>query len=159
MVEEGSVVTSKQAMLQTLGARPRCRIVMEVGTHSSWISRLLSRLGYEVFVANARRVQLISKSSSKDDRMDARTLARLARLDPQLLPIRHRSEGAQQDLMVIRVRAALVEARTSLVNAARGLAKSVGERLPTCDADTLVPAKLAVFRRACSRPYGRCWSR
>ena len=82
-------------------------------------------------MAHARQVQLISKSSSKDDRMDGRTLARLARVDPQLLrPIRHRSEEAQQDLMMIRVRAALVEARTSLVNAARGLAKSVSDGRP-----------------------------
>ena len=46
--------------------------------------------------------------------MDAQMLARLARVDPQLLrPIRHRSEKAQADLMMIRVRAALVETRTS----------------------------------------------
>ena len=62
--------------------------------------------------------------------MDAQTLARLARVDPDLLkPIRHRSEAAPQHLMIIRVRAALVELRTSAVNTARGLAKSVGERL------------------------------
>jgi hypothetical protein len=30
-------------------------------------------------------VQLITKSSRKDDRHDARTLARLARIDPELL--------------------------------------------------------------------------
>jgi transposase len=35
-------------------------------------------------------------------------------------------------LMVIRVRAGLVEARSKLVNMARGLSKSVGERLPSC---------------------------
>jgi transposase len=35
------------------------------------------------------------------------------------------------------VRAALVDARTSLVNAARGFAKAAGERLPACDADSL----------------------
>ncbi|HME08422.1 MAG TPA: IS110 family transposase [Bryobacteraceae bacterium] len=143
-VVEESVATNQKAMLGTFGARPRCRIAMEVGTHSPWVSRLLSRLGYEVIVANARQVQLISKSSRKDDRLDARTLARLARANPQLLrPIRHRCEEAQQDLLVIRVRAALVDARTSLVNSARGLAKSVGERLPTCDADNLGPAKLS----------------
>src|SRR5262245_37502457 len=39
------------------------------------------------------------------------------------------------DLMVIRARAALVVARTSLVNTVRGLAKSVGERLPKVDAE------------------------
>jgi transposase len=34
--------------------------------------------------------------------------------------------------MVIRARAALVDARTMLVNSARGLTKSFGERLPSC---------------------------
>ena len=99
---------------------------------------MLSSFGHHVIVANARQVQLISASSRKDDRLDAEMLARLARVDPELLrPIHHRGEKAQQDLMAIRVRAALVEARTSLVNAARGLAKSMGERLPSCDADSL----------------------
>jgi transposase len=102
------------------------------------VSRLLSGFGHEVIVANARQVKLISQSTRKDDKLDARTLARLARIDPELLwPIRHRSEQAQIDLMQIRVRAGLVEARTSLVNAARGLAKALGERLPKCDSDSL----------------------
>jgi transposase len=138
VVREGSVSTTKKGMAQTFSALPRCRIAVEVGTHSPWVSRLLQGLGHEVIVANARQVQLISHSSRKNDRLDAQMLARLARVDPQLLrPIRHRSEQAQMHLMVLRVRAALVEARTRLVNTARGLAKSVGERLPTCDPDQL----------------------
>ena len=84
-----------------------------------------------MIVAHAQKVQLITKSSRKDDRHDARTLARLARIDPQLLgPVRHRSAQAQIHLSVIRARAELVKARTALINAARGLAKSFGERLP-----------------------------
>jgi len=64
-------------------------------------------------------------------------------VDPQLLrPIQHRSEQAQADLMTIRIRAALVEARTSLVNAARGFTKAMGERLPACDTDSLGVEKL-----------------
>src|SRR5215216_1334760 len=91
-----------------------------------------------------RQVKLISASSRKDDRMDAQTLARLARVDPQLLrPIQHRSEKAQQHLMKIRVRATLVDARTSLVNAARGFTKAVGDRLPACDADSMGMAQMA----------------
>ncbi|MGA7636341.1 MAG: transposase, partial [Candidatus Acidiferrales bacterium] len=39
---------------------------------------------------------------------------------------------AQIHLTVIRARAELVSARTALVNAARGLVKSYGERLPKC---------------------------
>ena len=107
------------------------------------MSRWLTGLGFEVIVANARQVQLISANSRKNDRMDAQLLARLARVDPQLLrPIRHRSEQAQADLLTIRIRAALVEARTSLVNAARGFAKAQGDRLPSCDADAMGVEKM-----------------
>ncbi len=138
VVGEGSVGTSKKAMAQKFGAVRRCRIAVEVGTHSPWVSRLLRGFGHEVIVANARQVKLISASSRKNDRLDAQTLARLARVDPRLLrPIQHRSEEAQAHLMVIRVRAALIETRTSLVNTARGLAKSIGERLPKCDTDQM----------------------
>src|SRR5258708_13383 len=112
-------------MAQKFSGIGRCRIAMEVGTHSPWLSGWLSRVGLEVMVAKARQVQLISASTRKNDRMDARLLARLGRVDPQLLrPIRHRSEQAQTELMKIRVGAARVEARTSLVNAARGFAKT-----------------------------------
>ena len=108
-------------------------MAIETGTHSPWVSRLLTELGHQVLVAHAQKVQLITKSSRKDDRHDARTLARLARIDPELLgPVRHRSAQAQIHLTVIRARAELVRARTALVNAARGLVKSYGQRLPQC---------------------------
>jgi transposase len=131
-------------MLQAFGAMRRCRIAIEVGTHSPWVSRLLAKLGHEVIVANARQIKLISASSRKDDKLDAQMLARLAHVDPKLLsPIRHRSEEAQADLNLIRVRAALVEGRTALVNAARGFSKAAGERLPQCDADQMDVERLA----------------
>jgi transposase len=140
---EDSVATTPTAINKKFAGLGRCRIAIEVGGHSPWVSRLLQELGHEVIVANARKVQLISASSRKDDRIDAQTLARLARVDPQLLgPIRHRSEEAQLDLLEIRVRASLVDTRTSLINTARGLAKSVGERLPSCDADSLDEERL-----------------
>jgi transposase len=140
---EGSVVMNKMAMAQKFAGMRRGRVAIEVGTHSPWVSRLLTQLGFEVIVANARQVQLISANTRKNDRMDARLLARLARVDPQLLrPIRHRSEQGQADLMAIRVRATLLEARTGLVNAARGFAKTWGERLPVCDADALGVEKM-----------------
>lgn len=135
---ERAAATTKKGLAQVFGALARCRIALEVGTHSPWVSRLLKSLGHEVIVANARQVKLITQSSRKNDQLDAQTLARLARVDPQLLgPIQHRSPEAQQDLTRIRVRAILVEARTALVNSARGLAKAAGERLPQCDADNL----------------------
>src|SRR5580704_9610459 len=116
---------------QKVPTTPQSRIALETGTHSPWVSRLLTELEHEVIVAHAQKVQLITKSNRKDDRHDARTLARLARIDPALLgPVRHRSVQAQLHLTVIRARAELVSARTALVNAARGLVKSYGQRLP-----------------------------
>src|SRR6202795_5036579 len=130
---EQKLATTPEAVKQTFERIPRSLIALETGTHSPWLSRLLKELGHAVLVAHAQKVELISKSKRKDDRHDARRLARLARIDPELLgPVRHRSAKAQIHLTVIRARAELVSARTALVNAARGLAKSYGERLPKC---------------------------
>ena len=130
---EQKVATTPEAMKQIFEKIPRGLMALETGTHSPWVSRLLRELGYQVIVAHAQKVQLITKSNRKDDRHDARTLARLARIDPELLgPVRHRSAQAQIHLTVSRARAELVRARTGLVNAARGLVKSYGQRLPKC---------------------------
>jgi transposase len=139
---EQRVRTTAKALQEAFGAMPRSRIALEIGTHSPWISRRLSELGHEVIVANARKVRLIGESRKKDDRLDAQTLARLARIDPELLyPVKHRSAQAQADLMMIRARAGLVRARTGLVNTARGLAKSYGERLRGCNVRDMDPEK------------------
>jgi len=133
IVLERRLTTTPEAMKQVFGRMPRSRVALETGAHSPWVSRLLTALGHEVIVAHARNVGLIGESRRKDDRIDARTLARLARVDPQLLsPVQHRSAQAQIHLMVIRARAELVKARTALVNSARGLVKSYGERLDKC---------------------------
>jgi len=142
IVLEQKLGTTPKAMRDVFGAIPHRRIALETGTHSPWVSRLLNGLGHEVIVAHARNVRLIGESRKKDDRIDAQTLARLARIDPQLLcPVKHRSAKAQADLTVIRARAGLVRARTALVNTARGLAKSYGERLRGCNVRNMNPEK------------------
>src|ERR1700690_51156 len=133
VIWEDRLPTTPKGIDEVFGKIPANRVALETGAHSPWVSRQLAQLGHEVIVAHARNVRLIGGSSRKDDRLDARMLARLARLDPRLLsPVQHRSAEAQIHLTVIRARAALVGARTALVNAARGLAKSYGERLRKC---------------------------
>ena len=128
VILERKLPTSAEAMKQVFGKMPRSRMALETAAHSPWVSRLLTALGHEVIVAHARNVRLIGESRRKDDRLDARTLARLARIDPELLsPVQHRSAQAQMHLMVIRARAELVSARTALVNSARGLVKSYAQ--------------------------------
>src|SRR5690349_23391464 len=139
---EQRVRTTAKGLGEVFSGMPRSRVALETGTHSPWISRLLREFGHDVIVANARKVRLIGESRKKDDRLDAQTLARLARIDPGLLcPVKHRSAQAQADLMMIRARAALVRARTGLVNTARGLAKSYGERLRGCNVRNMNPEK------------------
>jgi transposase len=62
---------------EVFGALPHSRIALEIRTNSPWVSRLLSELGHEVIVANARKVRLIGKSHKKHHRLDAQTLARV----------------------------------------------------------------------------------
>ena len=117
VILERSLPTTANGMRQAFGRIARCRIALETGTHSPWVSRQLAQMSHEVIVAHARNVRLIGESSRKDDQLDARTLARLARIDPGLLgPVRHRSAETQIQLTVIRARAVLVSTRTALVN-------------------------------------------
>src|SRR5262249_34978799 len=89
--------------------------------------------GHEVLVANPRLMDRTKRRKRKNDRVDAKKLARIGRVDPQsLFPIWHRSKEVRQDLVVLRARDALVSVRTQVINATRGLVKSVGARLPKC---------------------------
>ena len=118
-------------MAEFFQAIPPARVVMEVGTHSAWMQEVIASKGHEVVVANPRLMEGSKRRKRKNDRIDAKKLARLGRVDPQSLhPIRHRSREVRQDLVVLRAREALVAARTELINATRGLVKSMGTRLP-----------------------------
>jgi transposase len=132
IVSEGTLRTTEAGFREQFQRMAPARIAMETGTHSPWVSRYLEKLGHEVLVANARQVRIIYDNDRKTDKIDSRTLARLARVDKSLLhPIRHRSAEAQADLTVLRARDQLVAVRTTLINCVRGMVKSVGGRLPS----------------------------
>lgn len=133
IVEQGRFRTNRLNCEQRFRSATPCRIVLEVGPHSRWISQLLIPFGHEVIVANARRIALITKNHRKNDAVDAEGLARLGRVDPKLLsPIHHRDEATQADLAVIKARNSLVTTRTRLVNMVRGIVKSQGGSIPKC---------------------------
>jgi len=133
VLKEDTIATTGRAFRRLFSDRPAARVVIEVGTHSPWVQRLLQELGHETITANPRHVRLIYGSRNKNDQLDAERLARLARVDPTLLhPIQHRGGAAQADRALLRSRSALVECRTKLINHARGIVKSIGGRLPTC---------------------------
>jgi transposase len=147
--ERATVRTTMKGMTMFF-TRPRCHVVIEVGPHSRWVSELLHELGHQVTVSNPRQVKLISGGTNKSDRRDCELLARLGRVDVELLaPISHRGRESQADLAVAKGRDILVATRTKLVNHIRGVLKSFGLQLPRCDAECfgrktreLVPTEL-----------------
>lgn len=148
---EGKLTTRPSALQKQLSGLDPMVIALEAGSQSMWISRLLLDLGHEVIVANPRKVRLIYENKSKQDRVDAWYLARLARVDPQLLhPIHHRNKNCQVDLQLIRSRDVLVRTRTLWIAHIRSAVKTFGGRLPSCSAPSfarkmraLIPEELA----------------
>lgn len=135
VVERERVANTSEGLDAWFKEHTSGRVIMEVGTHSGWISRMLESQGHHVIVANARKVRAIWDSDYKDDRRDAELLARIGRLDPKLLhPVKHRGEQAQVDLGMIKSRDILVRSRTTFICHVRGILKSFGHRAPTCSA-------------------------
>ena len=128
--------TTPKAIEEFFGGRSMCRVVMEAGTHSPWVSRSVSRLGHETVVANPSELYGKRRRKKRNDPMDAEFLARQGRADVTLLhPIRHRSPQTQAHLELIRARDVAVRRRTQLVNHVRGAVKSFGARLRPCSAE------------------------
>ena len=59
VLERFRVRTNPPALERALARFEPARVVLEVGTHSPWVSRLVTRLGHEGIVANPRRVRLM----------------------------------------------------------------------------------------------------
>ena len=144
MLTEGRVVSTPEGMARHFQDLPPSRIALEVGSHSRWVSELLTNWGHEVILANPRNLRMISDSIRKSDQVDAHMLARLARVDPSLLsPIAHCSREAYSHMTQLRARDLLVRTRTRLTNAVRGIMKAVGLRLPS-SLGSAFPSKAAL---------------
>lgn len=127
VVSEARLVNSAKKLREHFEGRSKRRIAVEAGAHTRWIAELLRELGHEVLVLDPRRTKLISGSLYKDDRIDAQTLAMLARDAPTLLKtIPVRPLESQIVLTLIRARAGAVQGRTRIINAVRGLLKPYG---------------------------------
>src|SRR5215211_6242602 len=151
MIEEGRLRTTPDDLCRRFDSEEQMKIAIEVGTHSTWVSRILHDCGHEVLIANPRKTRLIYSDKRKTDKLDAKKLARLARVDPELLyPIEHRGEESQAHLALIRSRDVLVRSRTQLINQVWGVVKPVADPLAKGDAESfhkkaadVLPSELA----------------
>ena len=136
VLERATIPTSDAAIRRWFGKRPRMRILLEASGSSPWVARLLVELGHEVNVIDPRRVRWIAQSTLKTDRIDADTLAEIARLRTKLRTlVWQRSATSQRQRGHLRVRRALVEARAGFIVTVRGLLRSFGVRVASCRSD------------------------
>jgi transposase len=146
---EGTVATKAEAVVDAFKSLRRQRVVMETGTHSRWMAQLLDLMGHEVIVGNARKLKLISENNQKSDKVDARLLSQLGCVSVDWLhPVYQRSQATHSDLLIVRSREALVEARTALINHVRGTVKSFGCRIRECGPEVFVAVALAEIPEA-----------
>ncbi len=132
IIDERSITNHRESLRRLSLKYPGARIALEVGTHSPWTSRFLASLGHEVLVANARKLRAIYANHRNSDQTDARMIARLARVDPELLhPIRHGSEASQRALLQVKLLDNLVRQRVDIISSIRFTLKSLGIRLPS----------------------------
>lgn len=149
-LETAKVINTKTGVSKFFKPYRYAKVVMEAGTHSPWISRLLSEMGFTVYIGNPRKLRLIWDSTDKSDARDARILGMVCRVEPRLLhPLHHRGSQAQADLAIIKSRDMLVKSRTQLISHARGLVKANGDRFPKCSTESfakrcepLIPSEL-----------------
>ena len=138
-LEVAKVVNTKTGISKYFKSYQGATVAVEAGTHSPWISRLLEQIGCRVYVGNPRKLRFIWDSTDKSDERDARMLGMVCRLEPRLLwPVHHRGSQAQAHLAMIKSRDKLVKCRCQLINHARGVVKSNGERLASCSTDSFV---------------------
>mgnify|MGYP003318772014 CR=1 FL=1 len=136
IVEETTVATTKEAFRAYLERKDRSwPVTFETGAHCRWMERTISKMGFKVYVANPAYMRALTGSVTKNDRNDARELARYTLADVELLhPVRLRDEPYQQMLRLLKARDGAIAIRTMVINQMRGFAKSMGFRLEKCSA-------------------------
>lgn len=105
-------------------------IAIEAGNQTAWVYEALIEMGAKATVVNPAKVKLIAESRRKTDKIDAKILCELLRLDGLPCPVHvpGRETRALRGLLVARRQ--LVSARTKLCNVVRGMLRQEGIRLP-----------------------------
>jgi transposase len=128
----GEVGTERLAFERRLKrfVRGGLSIAIEAGNQSAWVYEALVALGAKVTVVNPTKVKLIAESRRKTDKIDAKILCELLRLDGLPCPVHmpDRETRALRGLLVARRQ--LISARTKLCNVVRGMLRQEGTRLP-----------------------------
>ena len=125
IVVETTCATTKAGFEEAFSKLDRSwPVIFETGTHCRWMDKCFRNLRFKTIIANPGKIPSITKSNKKNDRNDARELARLGIADPEMLhPVILRDEIFQKMLRLHHARNLLVSQRTQTINQIRGFAK------------------------------------
>lgn len=128
----GAVDTTKEALERRLKpfVRGGLSIAIEAGNQTAWVHEVLTGLGAKVTVVNPTKVKLIAESRRKTDKIDARILCELLRLDALPTPVHMPGRDTRSLRGLLVARRQLVRERTKLCNVMRGMLRQEGIRLP-----------------------------
>ena len=137
IVQETTIQTTPDGFRTFLEHQDKAApLIFETGTHCRWINKVGMGMGFKTFVANPCRLRMITESTTKNDKNDARMLARMALADIGLLhPVKLRDDEHQKMVNLHEIRDQLVKERTADVLQIRAIAKSMGFRIPDCSAE------------------------
>jgi transposase len=127
----GPVKTSRGMLEGTLKryVRGGLSVAIEAGNQTAWVYAVLVEIGAEVIVVNPHQVKLIAMSRKKTDKVDARILCELLRMDGLPEPVHMPSREMRQLRGLLAARRQLVQARTKLQNVVRGMLRQEGTQL------------------------------
>jgi transposase len=134
----GPIATEKAAFERLVKKFQRggLSIAIEAGNQTAWVHDELVKLGAQVTVVNPTKVKLIAESRRKTDKIDAKILCELLRLDALPHPVHMPGPQARELRGLLAARRQLVMARTKLCNVVRGMLRQTGVRLPVRELST-----------------------
>jgi transposase len=136
ILRQGSVGMSSGPLKEFFGGLEPSRVVLETCGQSNWVAKVIRSCGHEAIVINPRRLELLTKSTKKTDRNDARLLAEVGRLDVDILnPVHEKADETLAIRIELRARTQLVRMRTRLINLVRSSIKLFGDKPPKCSPD------------------------
>ena len=119
-----AVIATTPEMLEATLTRYVARglkVAIEAGGQTAWIVDVLRELGAKVHVVHPVKVKWIAESKKKTDRIDARLLADLLRIDGLPEPVHVPTPRSRELRALLVARRQLVQMRTRLINVVRGL--------------------------------------
>ena len=146
----GEVATERSAFERRLKrfVRGGLSIAIEAGNQTAWVYDALVQMGAQVTVVNPTKVKLIAESRRKTDKIDAKILCELLRIDALPTPVHVPGPDTRALRGLLVARRQLISARTKLCNVVRGMLRQEGIRLPP-----RALSSLAGWRRLLARGF------